>query len=241
MSKYIYDKNYFKKIDTTEKAYWLGFLYADGCITRFYKGEELRSMSLEITLKSEDRNHLEKFRECLNSNVPIKDKVVSNKYHACRIVINCTSMCNDLILLGCTPNKSLTLDFPKDNILPNEYISHFIRGYFDGDGCVYYNETNVYHKNNDKTYLQYHYSCTFTGNYKFLKELKNIIEKNGINVSKLYQDKRSNAIYIYIYGKENISNFRKFLYKESTVSLDRKLNKFIDIEENDCLKINNIA
>lgn len=54
MSKYVYNKDYFEKINTSEKAYWLGFLYADGCITRFYKGEVLKSMSLEITLKDAD-------------------------------------------------------------------------------------------------------------------------------------------------------------------------------------------
>lgn len=37
MGKYTYNKDYFKEIDSFEKAYWLGFLYADGCITRFYK------------------------------------------------------------------------------------------------------------------------------------------------------------------------------------------------------------
>ena len=51
MSKYVYNKDYFEKINTSEKAYWLGFLYADGCITRFYKGEVLKSMSLESKRK----------------------------------------------------------------------------------------------------------------------------------------------------------------------------------------------
>lgn len=51
MGKYTYNKDYFKEIDSFEKAYWLGFLYADGCITRFYKDEKLKSMSLEITLQ----------------------------------------------------------------------------------------------------------------------------------------------------------------------------------------------
>lgn len=65
MSKYVYNKDYFEKINTSEKAYWLGFLYADGCITRFYKGEVLKSMSLEITLKDADCEHLIKFKNAL--------------------------------------------------------------------------------------------------------------------------------------------------------------------------------
>ena len=61
MSKYTYNENYFKIIDSEEKAYWLGFLYADGCITRFYRNEKLKSMSLELTLQSNDIEHLKKF------------------------------------------------------------------------------------------------------------------------------------------------------------------------------------
>lgn len=90
MCKYTYNKDYFKEIDSFEKAYWLGFLYADGCITRFYKDEKLKSMSLEIMLQNDDKNHLIKFRDALDSNVPIKDKLVAGKYKSSRIVINCT-------------------------------------------------------------------------------------------------------------------------------------------------------
>ena len=65
MSKYEYNKDYFSKIDTSDKAYWLGFLYADGCINRFYRGEKLKSMTLELGLCYRDKEHLEKFKNCL--------------------------------------------------------------------------------------------------------------------------------------------------------------------------------
>ena len=75
---YSLDENYFKVIDTEDKAYWLGFLYADGSITRFYKtdkktGEKvIRSLSLELGLQSGDKHHLEKFLESIKCNVPFK-------------------------------------------------------------------------------------------------------------------------------------------------------------------------
>ena len=144
MSKYTYNKNYFKQITTETQAYWLGFLYADGCISRFYRNEKLKSMSLELTLQSNDIKHLENFRNDLEANIPIQHKIISNKYEADRIVINCTYMCQDLINLGCTPTKSLTLEFPNNEIVPKHLLKHFIRGYFDGDGGISYTEGEYY-------------------------------------------------------------------------------------------------
>lgn len=238
MSKYYYNKSYFKKIDNSEKAYWLGFLYADGCITRFYRNEKLKAMALELTLQDKDIDHLKKIRDCLESNVPISRKIIKDKYIANKIVFCCTDMCRDLINLGCMPQKSLTLSFPNDNVMPQEYVSHFIRGYFDGDGGVHYGENYIYNKQKKNTYLQYSYSCYFSGNENFLASIKNILENNGIRVSKIYSDKRSNNKQIYIYGKENINIFKNYIYKDSTISLSRKFNKFLYIENCDELKIN---
>lgn len=238
MSKYYYNEDYFKKIDTAEKAYWLGFLYADGCITRFYRNEKLKSMSLEITLQDSDCGHLEKFKNALESNVPIQHKTINNKYKSDRIVINCTSMCRDLIKLGCTPEKSLTLEFPNQKILPDEYLRDFIRGYFDGDGGVSYTEGIYYNKNRNKEYKQHSYSCYFCGNKQFLTQLKYVLEYNNINVSDLREDKRSNAVNIYIYGKENIERFKNFIYKNNCVNLSRKYDKFLFILTNKSLHIN---
>lgn len=238
MSKYYYNKNYFKKIDTSEKAYWLGFLYADGCITRFYRNEKLKAMTLELTLQESDKEHLKKLRDCLESNVEISKKIIKNKYVAYRIVFCCTSMCRDLINLGCTPQKSLTLTFPNNDILPQEYLSHFIRGYFDGDGGIHYGENYIYNNQRHNTYLQYSYSCYFSGNEIFLETIRNILQDNNIKVSKIYSDSRSNNKQIFIYGKDNIEKFRDYIYKDSTLNLSRKLDKFFYVKNCKELKIN---
>lgn len=226
MSKYTYNNDYFSVIDTEEKAYWLGFLCADGCITRFYKGEKLKSMSLELTLKDEDCEHLCKFRDALESNVPIQHRTIAGKYKAYRIVINSTKMCRDLIKLGCTPVKSLTLEFPNNDVLPSEFIRDFIRGYFDGDGGISYTEGDYFNVSRNKTYKQHHYRCYFCGNEQFLTELKKVLNSNGIKTSDLKKDNRSNAVNVYIYGKENIDKFKEYLYKYNCISLSRKFDKF---------------
>lgn len=239
MSKYYYNEDYFKKIDTAEKAYWLGFLYADGCITRFYRNEKLKSMSLELTLQDEDCNHLIKFKNALESNVPIQHKIIGNKYKSDRIVINCTSMCRDLIKLGCTPVKSLTLEFPNNDILPDKYLRDFIRGYFDGDGGVSYTEGEYYHSARNKHYKQYHYRCYFCGNEKFLAELKRVLNSNGIKTSDLKKDNRSKAVNINIYGNDNIEKFKGYLYTDNCVNLSRKFDKFFFVSQDKNLLINN--
>lgn len=239
MSKYTYNKDYFNEINTAEKAYWLGFLYADGCITRFYRNEKLKAMSLELTLQDEDCSHLIKFKNALESNIPIQHKIIGNKYKSDRIVINCTSMCRDLIKLGCTPIKSLTLEFPNNDILPDEYLRDFIRGYFDGDGGVSYAEGEYFHSTRNKSYKQYHYRCYFCGNEQFLTKLKEVLNSNGISTSDLKKDNRSQAVNIYIYGNENIDKFKKYLYTDNCVNLSRKFDKFFFISKDKNLLINN--
>lgn len=229
MSKYNYNQNFFEKIDTEEKAYWLGFLYADGCITRFYRNEKLKSMSLELTLKADDVGHIFKFLNDLDSNVPIQDKknkINDKVYYAKRVVINCTKMCRDLIEAGCTPEKSLTLTFPSSEIVEHNLINHFIRGYFDGDGMVHFSKSNVFHKNKNKSYLQNHYSASFIGTPEFLSVLKKELESNNIKCSKIYSGNCGKALEFRIYGFDNLKNFYSYIYNKSSVQLKRKKNVF---------------
>lgn len=224
MSSYSYNKNFFEHIDSCEKAYWLGFLYADGCITRFYRGENLRSMSLEITLKKEDEGHLFRFLKDIEGNVPIKHKEVG-KFPCSKLVINCTKMCRDLIKLGCVPQKSLIAVFPTKEQLPSVYERDFIRGYFDGDGCVYFNETDVFHKNKNKTYFQKHFSVSFVGTNEMLKSIsERLFSKKIYTNHNIYKAGKSKQIYLY--GAKNIHNFYNYLYNNSNLYLKRKYNKF---------------
>ena len=72
MSKYKYNKDYFNKIDTADKAYWLGFLYADGCVTQ---NKDHTIIDLSIV----DYAHLLLFRDCVESNNNIRFKNHSNR------------------------------------------------------------------------------------------------------------------------------------------------------------------
>ena len=107
--------NTFEIIDTEEKAYWLGFLYADGCIS---KNQNI----IQIALKRADKTHLEKFREFIgNTNNKITYSKNTKSYRFC---FNSKKIKQDLIKLGCIPAKSLTLKFPTEKQIPKDLIRH---------------------------------------------------------------------------------------------------------------------
>lgn len=147
---YNYNDTIFEIIDTEEKAYWLGFLYADGNVTkRLIKKENRKdkfSYQLELSLAEVDKDHLIKFGRFMfqdfNEEKNLKKKIIKLKekeYIAYKITINSKKIVEDLIKLGCVPKKSLILTYPTEEQIPFKLQHHFIRGYFDGDGCVSFN------------------------------------------------------------------------------------------------------
>ena len=197
------NENIFEKIDTEEKAYWLGFLYADGYVE--YEGN-----GIELSLQLSDKIDLEKF----NKFIQRTDIVKSDSYR-CRVCFRNKKMHSDLIKLGCTPRKSLTLTFPSEKQVPRYLTNHFLRGYVDGDGCLYISR----HKNSSRTYP----ALNILGTEKFLLEIQNIMnwKKN-----KIYKKKDQNARTIN-YSGFYVLNMVDKLYKDSTIYLDRKYKKYL--------------
>lgn len=229
MSKYTYNKNFFEVIDNEVKAYWLGFLYVDGCIERLFRNEKLKAMTLELNIQSGDKGHLFKFLKDIESNVPIVDKINKIKdkeYSSCKVRVNNTNICRDLIKLGCIPQKSLILKFPTLNQVPKHLVLHFIRGYFDGDGCVSYNENPYIDKRNNKSYINKNLIISFVGTYEFLQSLSSLLEEYGITCGDIKHGNCGKAFELRIYRNNNIYNFHKLLYDNASVFLKRKYEKF---------------
>jgi len=124
--RYSLNENYFDLIDTEEKAYWLGFLAADGSV-RFGTKDHPRSAVVRLKLSIIDKNHVEKFCSALGTDSPIKlnDRYAIASIHSYHIV-------NSLSKYGIIPNKTFSTYFP---ILEPSLERHFIRGIVDGDGC----------------------------------------------------------------------------------------------------------
>lgn len=217
MLEYPRNSNYFEKIDTPAKAYWLGFLYADGYIG---KGKDKR---VRITLKKDDEQHLNKFLQAIEAtNTLVKysqkkdgEKVFKQAYCCLRD----SKLVEDLNNAGCTNCKSYTLTFPNSDILPEHLQSHFIRGYFDSDGSLH---STLSGKNKTPRYR-----ITFVGTKSFLEILRHILGKDYIAI-----ENRETYCMFSISGNKQLVSVLEYLYKDSeeSIELTRKrqiYNKFL--------------
>jgi len=209
-SRQIYNINedFFEKIDNEEKVYWLGFICADG-----YLNIERGVLNISISIK--DEKYLKRFLSDLKSNHPLR-YFETKGYKYIRIDIRNKKLSEDLKRF-IKKRKTFSLEFPK---IPKELESHFIRGYFDGDGSIYFNRK------------QNNCSFTITSNIKFLNELKKRLLKIGLNDNKFFvRNKETPEIATLIYsGRNNIKKFYDYLYNNSTIFFERKKLIFEQIE-----------
>lgn len=198
--KYTINEFFFDEIDTQEKAYVLGLFYADGCNT---------GKRLEIGLNKCDVDILNKINKVMNSNRPIlfrmKNKMDEFKDRAHLSFPN-VYLCHKASSWGCTPRKSFTIRVPFN--IRKDLYRHFIRGYFDGDGCLYINKQNVATIN------------FVSGSTQFLNDLRKIFKDDlDINVT-------INNITLFIGGNKKVSKVLHWLYNDATIYMNRKFNKY---------------
>lgn len=130
-TKYSLNDRYFEQIDSEEKAYWLGFLAADGCV---YQKKGVSQVTL--ALKGADAGHVAKFAAAIGTDKPVKlskSKLKGKTYPRARLAICSKQMTEDLISQGVRPRKSLNAEVWNG---PEHLIRHYWRGVVDGDGWV---------------------------------------------------------------------------------------------------------
>ena len=132
MRKYPFNERYFEKVNTEEKAYWLGFITADGGINIPGHGRP-SGYVLCINLKGDDKKHLEKFGKALGRKAPIYDAVSNYGTTVARYQVGSKKLVSDLMEHGLSPSKSFTCLPWQGN---EELMRHYWRGLFDGDGCI---------------------------------------------------------------------------------------------------------
>ena len=197
---------YFENIDSADKAYWLGFLYADGYIS---KNGEIR-----INLMKEDEQHLYKFLaaiDAINNTIKYSRKLTETKiYEQAYCNLRDIKMVNDLADKGCVNNKSLILKFPY-NKLRSDLYSHFIRGYIDGDGSINYTCFG-----NAKTP---NYRLSIAGTEDMLTAIKNILNKNNLAL-----EDRKTFYCLTICGNKQLEGIFNYVYQDSydAIELSRK-------------------
>lgn len=218
--KYTFNERYFEEIDSANKAYWLGFIYADGYISS-KRNQSNRVLGIALSIK--DKKHLDKFNNCLESNVKIKSYIESNGFgkgnEYCRIVYTSQKLTDDLIKHGVYEHKSCILSNPN---ISEKYIKDFIRGYFDGDGSIW--------KQDNAT----QFNISIVGTNELLMFIQNYLLKNGI-ISRYYplNKRRKNQIVSnFKFGGNNLAyKFLQYLYENSEMYLDRKMKLYLELKE----------
>ena len=194
--KYTINHDFFK-FWSHEMAYILGFFFSDGNVS-----SNKRCVSLH--LNSKDHYILEEISEIMSSNRPI-----SRYNDSSHLRLDSKKLAEDLIELGCVPRKSKILKFPK---IKKGQLSHFLRGYFDGDGSINFNKPNTI-----KIY--------FLGTYYFLEGVRDKI--NLVLDIKMNPIKESGSIWRLNYYGDNARKICFWMYKNSKgLYLRRKKDSF---------------
>lgn len=216
--KYHLNENYFDNIDTPNKAYVLGLFFADGC--NFPpKGTAF------ISLQESDKKLLENISKEIESNNPLKTIDQSNRKseknysynNMCTLNMNSRHLCSSLEKLGAVRNKSLVLEFPD---IPEELYSHFLRGYYDGDGSVY---RYIKNENNKRITL------TITSTENFCKRVKEIVEKELGIYCGIYDASCHNGITkVASLSGTSAVKLMDWMYKDADLYLQRKYDRYIE-------------
>ncbi len=137
--KHTLNETYFDVIDTVEKAYVLGFIYADGCV--YLPPKRPKEGAFMLNLQRRDIEMFRFIQKAIGSSHPLYNDTKARAY---RLIISNRRFCESLMRAGVTPRKSLTLEFPPETIVPKALRPAFILGYFDGDGSVSCNDQKGY-------------------------------------------------------------------------------------------------
>jgi len=211
---YSVDLQYFAEIDDEHKAYWLGFILADGTVQDKYKRHVF-----EITLKEEDSYMLEILKSDIQSNAPICDKIVTlngYQYPASRFTVSSKEFVANLVKCGCVPNKTKVVRV-LDGIVSDDLMNHFVRGYFDGNGCIGITSTR---KPSDVTV------SIGSGSVQMMEDLWNIIaNQTGL----CFRDVSKSSTYyeMRLFSIDDKLEFLKYIYNNATVYLERKHKKYM--------------
>ena len=213
--KYPIVENFFDEINTEEKAYILGLLYADG-----YNNTDKNEVC--ISLKEDDVEILNRITEIIQPTKPLfyldmspDNRGMKNSKNQYRITINNKHISQKLVELGCGKAKSSILVFPSDIQVSNSLINHFIRGYFDGDGSVSKGKNPKIDIISTPEFL-----------IPLQKILNNILKIGITKLNTKGHHSNANVTTLQIGGKLQCIRFGDWIYKDATIYLERKKKVF---------------
>jgi hypothetical protein len=206
--KYLLREDMFDVIDTEEKAYWLGFIYADGCVNK-------EMTELSIGLSAVDAKHLEKFRDAISPGKPVyRDTRIAewkgNKKLSHKATLSIWSRKISLSLHDAGVSKERQEPEKLFVAIPDRLFCHWLRGYFDGDGSA----------------ATHAYRIALVGEYKLLKWIESKLDEfvSTGNGRSIYYPKGKRKVVgsIYFCGRKVAKAIGNFMYREATVYMERK-------------------
>lgn len=213
---YSLNESFFDIIDSEEKAYWLGYMFADG-------SNDENTGRISLSQGAKDKGAVYAFKKALEAEHPVYKATVVGGYTGKEslvytLSINSRKLSDALRDLGCVKNKTYSLSFP--NIEPS-FRRHFIRGVFDGDGSIW-------------TTKKGRPGFSITGYIPFLEKVQDcLIREANVSKTQIAVRRKENPDFgdIRYGGLDSIKKLDGYLYKDARYFLRRKRDKFKEIIE----------
>ncbi len=214
------DHSFFDSVDNEVKAYWLGFLAADGCIAN--------SHTITVGLAAYDHDHLLRFKAALGSSHLIRTYMrgtyagsFENSGPTSRIQLPSKQLTSSLIAHGVLRRKSDCLDWP-ENLAP-DLLRHYLRGYFDGDGWF---TSSMHHACKRPQFF-----WRMNGTESFcLGAQAYLMKAVGARRTKLRLEHRCEGTYLLSYGgNRQVKRIYGLMYEGATVWLPRKRDRAVSL------------
>lgn len=206
----IHDPNFLSE-ENELKYYTLGLIFADGSLSK-QKGK-LERLTLGLT----DKELIENLKPYICPDRKLYTTISDNSNHSDFYVLINTNkeVIKELKRNGMSKNKAKIITIPS---IPKNMMHHFIRGFFDGDGSVYYN--------NVRGHVYKHCQIT-TASKEMVEQLNYIFRSNGID-SYVGRDSRKTAYYVKVYSKKAVKKLFDYMYKNSNFYMVRKKDKLMN-------------
>lgn len=208
INKYEINQQFFRRW-STKMAYVLGFITADGNLQKTKYGHL-------VHIAADDYDVIAKIKVAMRMKGRILEKKRKNGKISYSLRFSDKIIFNDLLKLSLTPRKSLTIKPPP---VPKKFLWDYIRGFFDGDGCVYIRTT----KYPSKLHVLF-----YTGSFAMIsflyKAFRMILPKYR---GKIMVRKKGANYYVLHFGQKDSNMIFKYLYKNASLFMKRKHEIFM--------------
>ena len=205
---------YFRNIDTEAKAYFVGYLLADGCINKSTHGG-YNVVQLHLSYKDIEIIELLQAETCNTRKI-----YVDKNYTRCAFRATSDIMVNDLARFGIVPRKT-GCEHPDFSYIPSELLRHAFRGMIDGDGWL-----SISHTSTGKLSTSVGICGSFDMCQYFTQYISEVLGKNMLSPSKV---KNKNCYKIGYSSLKDGKDIIRLLYGDSTIRLSRKYERAKEI------------